>query len=177
MQNKTTQICQNQSLFQLGTLSLHTELMNASHSTNVFTNSCDHISSNGKAALHSHMNHNNPQFLYSVNLKCKDNVKYLGVLIDCSLSWKLHTEHIVVKISRLGGIIAKFRHFVPRNTLLRIYESLILPYISYGLTAWGLASKCYLKKVLVLAVGRQHLDEDITADIQKRVTFFVNRMH
>ena len=23
----------------------------------------------------------------------------------------------------------------------------------------------------------QHLDEDITADIQKRVTFYVNRMH
>ena len=39
---------------------------------------------------------------------------------------------------------------MPRNTLLRIYQSLILPYISYGLTAWGLASKTYLTKVLVL---------------------------
>ena len=33
----------------------------------------------------------------SVNLECKDYVKYLGVLIDCSLSWKFHIEHIVVK--------------------------------------------------------------------------------
>ena len=41
-------------------------LMNASHSTNVFTNSCDHISTNGKAPLHSHINHNTPQFLYSL---------------------------------------------------------------------------------------------------------------
>ena len=82
----------------------------------------------------------------SVNLECKDSVKYLGVLIDCSLSWKFHIEHIVVKISRFFGIIAKLRHFVPRNTLLRIYQSLILPYISYGLTAWGLASKSYLTK-------------------------------
>ena len=86
----------------------------------------------------------------SVNLGCKDYVKYLGVLIDCSLSWKFHIEHIVVKIRRLVGIIAKFRHFVPRNTLLRIYQSLILPYISYGLAAWGLASKSYLTKILVL---------------------------
>ena len=46
--------------------SLHTELMNASHSTNLFTNSCNHISTNGKALLHSHINHNNPQFLYSL---------------------------------------------------------------------------------------------------------------
>ena len=46
--------------------SLHTELMNASHSTNLFTNSCNHISTNGNALLHSHINHNNPQFLYSL---------------------------------------------------------------------------------------------------------------
>ena len=46
--------------------SLYTELVNASHSTNLFTNSCNHISTNGKAPLHSHINHNTPQFLYSL---------------------------------------------------------------------------------------------------------------
>ena len=46
--------------------SLHTELMNASHSTSLFTNSCNHISTFGKAPLHSDINHNNPQFLYSL---------------------------------------------------------------------------------------------------------------
>ena len=46
--------------------SLYTDLMNTSHFTNLFTNSCDHISTNGKAPLHSHINHNNPQFLYSL---------------------------------------------------------------------------------------------------------------
>ena len=50
-------------IFQLGTLSPHG--MNTSHSTNLFTNSCDHISTNGKAPLHSHnINHNTRQFLY-----------------------------------------------------------------------------------------------------------------
>ena len=86
----------------------------------------------------------------SAQVECKDCVKCLGVLIDCSLSWKFHIEHIVVKISRLVGIIAKLRYFVQRNTLLRVYQSLILPYISYGLTAWGLASESYLTKILVL---------------------------
>ena len=46
--------------------SLHTELMKASYSTNLFTNSCDHIFTNGKAPLHSYISHNNPQFLYSL---------------------------------------------------------------------------------------------------------------
>ena len=40
--------------------------MNASYSTNLFTNSCDHIFTHGKAPPHSHINHNKPQFLYSL---------------------------------------------------------------------------------------------------------------
>ena len=46
--------------------SLHTDLMNAYHSTNLFTSSCDHISTNDKGPPHSHINHNTPQFLYSL---------------------------------------------------------------------------------------------------------------
>ena len=38
---------------------LHTGLINTSHSTNLFTNSCDHISTNGKAT-HSHINLQHP---------------------------------------------------------------------------------------------------------------------
>ena len=37
----------NKNLFFNWVHSLHMELMNASHSTNLFTNSCDHISTNG----------------------------------------------------------------------------------------------------------------------------------
>ena len=42
------------------------------------------------------------------------------------------------------------RHFVPLKTLLSIYNSLISPYISYGLIAWGQASKTHLEKILIL---------------------------
>ena len=60
--------------------SLHTELMNASHSTNLFTNSCDHISTNGKAPLHSHINNNNRQFLYSLWRRANArNVSFLNL--------------------------------------------------------------------------------------------------
>ena len=41
-------------------LSFHMELMNASHSTNLFTNSYDHISINGKAPLQSQINLHHP---------------------------------------------------------------------------------------------------------------------
>ena len=62
-------------IFQLGTLSPH-----ASHSTNLFTNSCDYISTNGKAPLHSHINHNTPQFLYSLWRRANArNVSFLNL--------------------------------------------------------------------------------------------------
>ena len=79
----------------------------------------------------------------------KDDVKYLGVIIDQHLSWKHHINYIALKISRNIGIISLFRHFVPLKTLLSIYNSLISPYISYDLIAWGQASKSHIEKILI----------------------------
>ena len=84
------------------------------------------------------------------DLERKDHVKYLGVIIDQYLSWKHHINYIALKISGKIGIISRLRHFVPLKTLLSIYNSLISPYISYGLIAWGQASKSHLEKILVL---------------------------
>ena len=82
------------------------------------------------------------------DLERKDHVKYLGVIIDQHLSWKHHTNYIALKISRNIGIISRLRHFVPLKTL--ISNSLISPFISYGLIAWGQASKTHLEKILIL---------------------------
>ena len=84
------------------------------------------------------------------DLERNDHVKYLGVIIDQHLSWKHHINYIALKISRNIGIISRLRHFVPLKTLISIYDSLISPYISYGLIAWGQASKTHLEKILIL---------------------------
>ena len=86
----------------------------------------------------------------NVTLEHKNCIKYLGLLIDENLSWKNHIYTLTTKISKTVGIIAKLRHFVPNRTLLDIYKSLIAPYITYGLTSWGTASKTLLNKILVL---------------------------
>ena len=99
----------------------------------------------------------------NVSLEYKEYTKFLGILIDSNLSWKHHIDHIANKISKVVGTIANLRHFVPLNTLLSIYNSLILPYLTYGLIAWGQACKSHLNKILIL---------------QKRVLrliFFANR--
>ena len=85
-----------------------------------------------------------------VCLESKVYIKYLGVLIDQHLSWKYHIDSVVTKISKNVGLIAKLRHSVPRPILLNIYKSLVHPYLTYGLAAWGQACKTYLNKILIL---------------------------
>lgn len=83
-------------------------------------------------------------------LQCEDHVKYLGVLLDSNLSWKFQINNVALKISRTAGVVARLRHFVPCTTLLNIYQSLILPHLTYGLAAWGQSAKTHLQKILVL---------------------------
>ena len=70
-----------------------------------------------------------------ISLESKEYIKYLGVLIDNRLSWKHHINFISSKLSKTIGVISKIRHFVPRHTEMKIYQSLIYLYISYGIFA------------------------------------------
>ena len=83
-------------------------------------------------------------------LQCEDHVKYLGVLLDSNLSWKFQINNVALKISRTFGVVALLRHIVPRTTLLNIYQSLILPYLTYCFVAWGQAAKTHSQKIVVL---------------------------
>ena len=61
------------------------------------------------------------------------------------MSWKFHIEYVAFKISKIIGVIARLGHFFfylsfPDVSLL----------MSYGLAAWGQATKTHLQKLLVL---------------------------
>ena len=84
-----------------------------------------------------------------MNLERKDTLNTL-VLADKNLTWKNHIDVITTKISRNIGLIAKLRHFLPRKTIINIYQALIYPILSYGIVAWGQACKTYLDKILIL---------------------------
>ena len=85
-----------------------------------------------------------------INLDRKETVKFLGLLIDSNLTWKSHVDYISTKISKSIGLIAKLRYFVPQSTLITLYWSLVYPYLNYGISAWGQASKTNLNKLLLL---------------------------
>ena len=55
-------------------------------------------------------------------------IKYLGVMIDNSLSWKYHISYICSRISRNTGIVSKLRRYLCTYQLKQIYFSLVYPY-------------------------------------------------
>jgi len=83
-------------------------------------------------------------------LEMKNYVRYLGILIDSNLSWKEHINLVCQKVSKCTGIIARLRHFIPVNSLIKIYNALIYPYLQYGICAWGFAAATHLNKALVI---------------------------
>ena len=93
--------------------------------------------------------YDNDKVSYST-LECKDHVEYLGILIDKNLNWKVHIDLIALKISKAIGMIAKLRHFVPFSILVKLYQSLISPYLMYGISSWGQPSQSNLEKLLLL---------------------------
>ena len=90
-------------------------------------------------------------FIFNI-IECKDHLKYLGILIDKNLNWKVHIDLIPLKISKAIGTIAKLRHFVPFYVLVKLYQSLFSPYLMYGIGSWGRAShdQSDLEKFLLL---------------------------
>ena len=76
--------------------------------------------------------------------------KFLGISIDDDLKWKTHVNEILLKISKTIGVMSKLKHCLPKSILLTIYNSLILPYLSYNTIVWGACSKYLLERINLL---------------------------
>ena len=81
------------------------------------------------------------------HIKEKDYAKYLGVLIDKTLSWTYHINLVNLKISRGKAILTKLRHYLSRDTLRMLYFTFVQPNIDYDLIVWGSATPSALKPI------------------------------
>ena len=80
----------------------------------------------------------------------KKYVKYLGILIDSTLSYKLHIDNICKKISRSIGVMYKIRYFVNPSILRNLYYAIIYPHILYGIEVWGSTFDYLINRIIVL---------------------------
>ena len=104
--------------------------------------------------FHSPQNIPNDRVIIKFGRKKKVNqetyVKFLGVLLDSSLSWKPHITELSKKLSRTVGLFYKIRHYAPLETLKLFYYGIFFPFISYGVHVWGLTYPTYLNKKIIL---------------------------
>ena len=80
-------------------------------------------------------------------VKC---VKYLGMIVDDKLTWSQHVDYISSKITRNIGILKRIRHFIPKESLLLLYHTLIEPYFKYCSIVWGQCSETLKGKLQTL---------------------------
>ena len=91
----------------------------------------------------------NVQFM-GVNSVNDESAKYLGIHIDPKLSFHSHIKHEVKKLSKQLSVIARLRHYLPRGTLLKYYQTYIEPIITYGLLAYGCTSRHQLNSLYII---------------------------
>ena len=66
-----------------------------------------------------------------------ERTKYLGVIIDRSLSWEEHINILRTKVSRAIGFLKYARKFLPQNTLSKMYRGIVEPHFRYCCSVWG----------------------------------------
>ena len=79
-----------------------------------------------------------------------DNAKFLGVILDNKLNWFENIKCISRIIAKGTGIIIKARKSFESETLLNLYNALILPHISYCVHSWGTMASINLQRLYVL---------------------------
>ena len=76
--------------------------------------------------------------------------KFLGVIIDSKLNWKLHIRYVCTKVTKGNGIILKTRKVLNHETLSTLYYTFVYTYLNFFIHVWGRAYNTHLKDICVL---------------------------
>ena len=76
--------------------------------------------------------------------------KFLGVVLDDKICWKPHIRHVGVKIAKSIAVINKAKHILNTRSLHILYCTMILPYLTYCVEAWGNTYKTAIHPLSIL---------------------------
>ena len=90
----------------------------------------------------------------------KSDMKFLGIYLDKNLNWKKHITYKCNQILKVNYLLSKLKHTISTDILTTIYNSLILPHITYAITSWG---------------NMKNKEMDRLEKLQKKAIRFVNK--
>ena len=73
--------------------------------------------------------------------------RFLGVLLDCKLTWRDHITAVRSKLSRNAGILFKMKGILPIQVLKTLYHSFIHSHLNHCPLIWGLGRKSTLQTI------------------------------
>ncbi len=83
---------------------------------------------------------------------------FLGLTLDEHLTWKCHINKISNKISQCMGILNRLKRFLPMQTKVLIYNSLVLSHLNLGILIWGFKceklTKLQKKVIRILSLSK-----------------------
>ena len=82
-----------------------------------------------------------------IPVKQVSTTKSLGVYINENLTWERHITELSKKIAFGISAIKRIRYFVPRQTLITIYISMVQSHFYYCSVVWGCCSQSLSQKL------------------------------
>ena len=73
--------------------------------------------------------------------------KYLGIVIDDSLTWKDHVRHVISKVGKRVGVLGCLRRNITIHAAFEMYNSLILPIFDYCNVVWSSWNKADMESL------------------------------
>ena len=74
--------------------------------------------------------------LNNANIERVSQFNFLGVVLASTLKWNKHIGHVSFKVSRVIGVLFRLKH-IYTQVLLTLYNTVILPHLSYCILVWG----------------------------------------
>ena len=134
------------------TLYLQTDLVNVSHWLNVNKLSL-HIGKTSTMLICSRQKRCHLP-VKDINIKLQDQdivqtdtCNYLGVNLDCNLTFDNHMNRVCGKICQSLGVLKRASMFVPYDTKLILYNTLVLPHFDYCSTVWDVCSDYHISRL------------------------------
>ena len=82
-----------------------------------------------------------PSFSGNTNIEKVDYFNYLGLTVDTNLNCEKHTERVANRCSKKIAVLNRLKYVLPLCIKTMLYNTLILPHITYGILVWGYQGK------------------------------------